>query len=113
MFEVICFIAVVLLIWFETNAFIEYAHLLASKYPSLLDKLHLKDYDMVSTASPISYPDYLTEYHNNFLTRLLSCPICVSIQMGLFFSLFIGLSKFAILSLSGLVLYKLTVRLLG
>lgn len=113
MVESIYFIAWFLLIWFETNAFVEYSTLIAKYWPALTNKLFLRDYEMVQEAGAISYPEFLTEYHNGFITRLLSCPICVSTQLGLFFSLFIGLNKFAVLGMSGLILYKLTKRLIS
>lgn len=113
MVEVICFISLSLLVWFETNAFVEYAKLLSTIYPSVLNHLYLVDYETVTQDSPMTYPDFLEEYHNCFFTRLISCPICISVQMGLFFSLFIGISEFAVLSILGLLLYKLTKRMIS
>ena len=113
MIEVIFFISFILLIWFETGAFVEYSMLASHKYPIILDKLFLKDYETLTDATPMSYPEFLVEYHNSFFTRLLSCPICMSTQLGLFFSLFIGISKFGILALGGLLLYSLIKRVIS
>lgn len=113
MIEVICFIAFILLIWFETGAFVEYTTLASHKYPVIANKLFLKDYEELNVIAPITYIDFLVEYHNCFFVRLLSCPICVSTQLSLFFSLFIGLSKFGILMLSSLLLYNLIKRLIS
>lgn len=113
MVEIIPVIALILLIWFDTDAFVEYAEILSTKFPKLKDKLFLPDYELVTQSNYISYPDFLVEYHNCFFTRLLSCPICVSTQLGLFFGLFVGLNKFAGIALSGLLLYKITKKLLA
>ena len=102
-FNVSGFIIFSLLVWFDTDAFVEYASLLPK---NLRDILKIDEYKMVSQDGNISYPDFLLEYHNSFFTRLLSCPICLSTWLGLLTSISTGLGCFATIVI-GLTGYKL------
>lgn len=66
-------IAGVLLIWMNTNAFVEYARLFGFKMEG-----YKNDEDL-----GISYPDYLQVKYNNFIVKLLACPICLSVWFNL------------------------------
>lgn len=73
--------AMLLVIWFETNAFVEYTAALGlSKF------LHIGEYQAFTgscdASSFLSYPKFLFEFFPSFLTRLLKCPICVSVWCG-------------------------------
>ena len=61
--------ALALMIWFKTNAFVEYARLIGFGR-------FLKSFEEEEGIG-ISFPDYLAVQHNCFLTRLLSCAICL------------------------------------
>lgn len=66
-------IATLLLVWFDTNAFVEYARLLSFK---------MKGYEFDEQAG-ISFPDYLRVKYDNFITSLIACPICLSVWLNL------------------------------
>lgn len=74
-------LSVFLVIWFETEAFVEYCQLFKIERIFKLD-----EYALVKTAD-YSYQDFLVEYHNNFFSRLITCPICVSTWVGLVLSI--------------------------
>ena len=101
----LCFIALALTIWFKTNAFVEYMELF-----KLERFFHIKEY--VEMSSDLSYPEFLKEYFNSFITRLLSCPICTSVWLGFFVSVFAGLLAFPIVTFFGLSLHLLISKLL-
>ena len=68
----------VLIIWFETNALVEYGRLLAFKF---------KDYSFQENIG-ISFPDYLAATHSDsFLVRLITCPICLGVWLGIIFGI--------------------------
>lgn len=94
-------LALFLLIWFRTDAFAEYCELLK------LGKLFkLPGYKQTKTdGAVLSYPEFLAEFHNNFFTRLISCPICLSVWVGFFLSLFVGLETVATIIILGLIIY--------
>lgn len=79
----VCFSFSVLIIWFKTNAFIEYSKLIR------LDKFFLiKDYEQKSQgSSDLNYPMYLSVYSDGFFSRLLACPICLCVWMSIMLSI--------------------------
>jgi hypothetical protein len=106
----IFFVILALLVWFDTEAFIEYADLFS--LTTSLFKINEFKVIQSEVGADYSYIDYLLEFHNNFFTRLLSCPICTSVQMGFYLSLFSSLLYFPIISIMGLVGYKLIAKYL-
>ena len=90
----VCLNALFLLVWFKTTSFIEYCNLLRlnklffvhnyCQYinPNLLhgDKDRYK----------LKYYEYLLLFHSNFLTRLMSCPICCGFWGSVFLSVIYG-----------------------
>ncbi len=62
-----------LIVWFETDAFVEYAKIIGGSKFFLID-----DYEEKKDADPsISYVYYLLINHSSFFTRLISCPYCL------------------------------------
>lgn len=104
--NLICLLALGLIVWFKTSAFVEYCELLRlSKYFKVDQYAQLQD--------DLTFPEFLKEYYNNFLTRLLSCPICTSIWGSIILSLCFGsILMFPVICLFGLCLYLLIIKLL-
>ena len=73
MFYIIFLFTFVLIIWFNTEAFVEYSHLLKIKWFKVKDYLIAKETDFTLT-----YHSYLLQKHNNFFTRLITCPFCLN-----------------------------------
>jgi len=63
----------ILIIWFNTEAFVEYIHLLRLKWFKVNDYLNSKETDFTLT-----YHSYLLKKHNSFITRLITCPFCLN-----------------------------------
>ena len=78
-----CFITLVLVVWFKTNAFVEYINLF-----KLGGYFKVGEYTKLDTG--LSYPDFLKEFYNSFFTRLISCPICTATWLGIFSSALFG-----------------------
>lgn len=72
----------VLLVWFRTNAFVEYMNLMKFSIFLKIDeynKLHKEGYDDL-------YVDFLHLYYRDFfIVRLVTCPVCVSFWIGVIF----------------------------
>jgi hypothetical protein len=70
-----------LLVWFRTNALVEYMNLLnLNKFSKIKEynELHANGYEG-------NFLDFLYEYYKDmFLVRLVACPICVSFWLGVF-----------------------------
>ena len=65
----------VLIIWNETNAFVEYSRLLLGA--------EFEDY-RTQEDSGVLYVDYLaSKYPYNFIVRLISCPMCLGVWLSI------------------------------
>ena len=77
-------LAYFLIVWFETEAFVEYA--LLFRLNKIGNIFYLRDYKVLKMAgTDQGYLDYLAEFQSNFFTRLVRCPVCLSFWMGIFF----------------------------
>lgn len=97
----ITFVALGLLIWFDTSAFIEYLKLFRLTWL-------FKVADYLKIEYPGSYQDFLLEYFPGFLSSLVSCPICTSVWLGIASVFIYGLSALSMpcVTFAGLLLYK-------
>jgi len=98
------FIALVLLIWFRTEAFIEYMRLF-----KLGRFFHVDEYLDIKPDEP--YPQFLVENFNNFFTRLISCPLCTGVWLGIATIPVLGFFTFFPVTFFGLFLYLLIGKL--
>lgn len=104
-------VSFLLLVWFKTNAFCEYLD-----YFNLGFYFYTSDYKKKSESNEVllSYPVYLSIYHCSFFTRLLSCPICVSVWLNFLILFPLGkLNCFFVYWWLSLVLYFLIIKLSG
>lgn len=68
-----CLNLLLLTVWFQTNAFIEYAKILVvgNKF------LKVDEFEGESRMTGVNYPEFLQLNYNCFFTRLISCPYCI------------------------------------
>lgn len=103
------FIALILLIWFRTDAWLEYTKLLRLNSLSFY-----KDYEEKQKDDPLlTYPIFLRRYKNCFMVRLITCPICLAVWFGMWCAIFTSISMFPIYVIGGLLLFAAIDRLLG
>lgn len=78
-----------MLVWFRTNAFVEYLTLL-----QCYKFFHIGEYENIKNEGyGGSYVDFLLEYYNShFIVRLLGCPVCLSFWLGVGLSFFVNLA---------------------
>jgi len=94
------FVAFILIIWLKTEAFVEYARLFGLSKLLEIDKFDNR------TMYELTYPAFLLVNHNNFLTRLISCPICLGVWLNIFVCLYFrDFTFFFIKILISLLLY--------
>ena len=99
-----CIITIILLIQFNTEAWIEYCKLLH------LDGIsQYKDYELKkSNDLSLDYIQYLRQYHNCFLIRLITCPICLSIWLSIIAgTITLSFSLIPIFIVGSLLLYSI------
>ncbi len=106
---VICLIASILLIWFRTDAWLEYTKLFRMNFLS-----DYKGYERAKTEDVmLTYNNYLRQYHDCFFVRLITCPICLAVWWGLIFGVLTNFGMFPIYIIGGLLLFLVTDKLLG
>tara|TARA_B100000287_G_scaffold434488_2_gene499074 strand:+ start:270 stop:614 length:345 start_codon:yes stop_codon:yes gene_type:complete len=112
MFELIFILFTVvtlLLIWFNSEAFIEYALLFSGgKF------FHIHDFKKKRIKDPtLDWISYLQLNHDSFFVRLITCQLCLSFWLNLVACL--AMDKLVFLPISyviSLIVYKLTVKVL-
>ena len=99
----IFWVNILLFIWFETDAFIEYIKILK------LDIFKVKQFEEYKLINPkISYHSYIRQKHASFFTRLLTCVPCMCFWIVVVICLmFNSFYFYPIIYISSYVLYKL------
>jgi hypothetical protein len=102
------FIAMLLYYTLNTNVIYEYIKYIP-KYLKFTEsffygKLLLKSFESSNDDNLILY---LNSVYNNFLTKLISCPICLGFWMSLIFSIFSNITYFPIISFVSIFSYYL------
>ena len=84
-----CLISMAMYIWFDTNAFYEFF-----KKMIFFDKDCFKPYEdyLKATGLDSLFSEYLV-IENNFFSKILSCPTCLSVWMCLVFAIPLGILK--------------------
>jgi hypothetical protein len=76
-------IALILLLWFKTEVWLEYTRLLGLNFLSFF-----RDYDLKKQSDvTLTYQIYLRRYHDCFFVRLITCPICLTVWLSLLYVL--------------------------
>lgn len=91
-FWIICFIVSMMVVWFKTDALIDWGRLFGLYYFLKLDEFYAKRIQYAP--SEYNYPAFLNEKYNNFFTKLLACPICLSFWPTLGASFFLAVILF-------------------
>ena len=106
---IICLIALMLVVWFRTDAWLEYTRLFRADCLS-----HYKDFDVkLKEDIMLTYIQYLRQYHDCFFIRLITCPVCQAVWWGLIFGLITSPFLIPVYALWGLILFLITDRLMG
>lgn len=83
-----CYIVSWLIVWFDTDAFVEYVKLLRiGKY------FDIEEYEKRNSLAGgviTEYYEFLDLKYSNFLTKLLACPICTSFWLTIYFGTLSG-----------------------
>jgi hypothetical protein len=94
-------LAHILVVWFQTDAFVEYAILFG-----LAEQCKVKQYLETIKDNPWSFPEFLNElYQKHFFVRVLSCPVCLATWLSL--PLVFATPYFLGVAFLGLILYEL------
>jgi len=108
MITITCFILFVNIIWFETEAFVEYIKLFRLDWFKVNEYLNAKKLNF-----ELTYHSYLLANHNNFFIKLITCPICFTTWLSIILSVLftpsiLNFSIIFVLSIVGFNIYKKT-----
>lgn len=100
----IIWISSFLIVWFNTEAFVEYVDLFKIPFFKVKEYVAAKQNDC-----SLTYHTYLLYNYNNFFVRLVTCPICTTAWLSLlsYFFIDIYLIELPIIFLSTLFIYYL------
>ena len=102
----IFFHVLALVIWLRTEAIVEYGRLFR-----LSKLLRIDDYDKKKLEDfELDYILYLRRYHNSFIIRMITCPICLMCWAALPFMFVFGIETYSTNVLVTLFLYYLFVK---
>jgi hypothetical protein len=79
----ISFITLILLVWFKSDAVIEWGSLVGLSKFLKIDEFHKMK--MEEAYLFINYPTFLKIKYHNFIVNMLACPLCLSVWLSLFF----------------------------
>ena len=89
LFNIISFIVTILILWFKTDAFIDYCKLF---------NVFTQTVKNFNYSTSISFPQFLYVTYKNsmknrfklFLLKLVTCPLCLSLWLSVIFSILFG-----------------------
>jgi len=96
------FNVVILLIWFKTNAFIEYSR----NFP-YLNKIISSYNNSLKSGLDMNFINFLSLNYDSFVVRLLTCPFCLNFWISIITSFFVGYKFFALIYTSSMIYYKI------
>jgi len=96
----------ILIVWFQTNAFIEYC----GRFP-IISKIVDNFNKMTQAGLSSSFPSFLALNYNSFFVRLITCPYCLNFWLSLGTSFFVGYKFFAFIYITSLIYYILILKL--
>jgi len=105
----ICWINFVLIIWFHTEAFLEYCKIFKLAFLFRINNFY--EYKKVNPA--ISYIDFLSIKNPNFFSKLFSCPFCLSFWASLISCIFYkNILLLPSIYIGSIILYNILKRLI-
>lgn len=88
-----------LVLWFKTEAVVEYFYMLPTVKKYLLDR---------DSNPELTFISYLSITYNSFFTRLIACHYCLCVWLTLPLIFLAPVYYFPIVYVASLVIYKLT-----
>ena len=81
-------VTMALVIWFKTEAFVEYLELF--RLDSLFGVKKFRKQQVEGGDYGLDYPNFLLINYNSFFIRLITCPFCLTVWASLVISGFVG-----------------------
>lgn len=92
LFLLASFVTLIMLVWLKSDAIIEWGLLFGLSKLLKIEEFYDKRLEMAIKGFPLNYPDFLKEkYHYNFVTKLIACPLCLSVWLSILACIFISI----------------------
>jgi len=83
LFYLVNFITFIMLIWLNSDAIVEWGSLIGLSKLLKTEDFYQERLEAAMQGRSLSYPNFLKEkYHYNFITKMLSCPLCLSVWLS-------------------------------
>jgi hypothetical protein len=101
-------VSTILIVWFKTEAFIEYGQLLR-----LTKVFFIEDFKNEQKNNPgLDFLLFLSIRKNCFFTRLITCPLCFGFWLSLISSYFFKIESFCAVYVFSLILYFSIIKIM-
>lgn len=115
---IVSLIILIMLIWFNSEALIEWGSLFGLYKFLCVDEFYTKRIEYLP--ANLNYPSFLKIKFNNFITKLLACPLCICVWLSFLISFFMSLLScditdvlfMPIICVSALLFYGIIIKLL-
>jgi hypothetical protein len=103
-------LTLILLVWFKTEAFLEY-----SKKLHLDGVFKIKDWEVFKNTidASTSYHTYLRLKYPIFIVKLITCPICLNMWLSIPSIFMYGIQNYSIIVILSLFMYYGMVKLMN
>ena len=92
LFLVVNFITLIMLIWLKSDAIVEWGSLVGLSKFLKLEEFNTEKLESPIKGNSLTYPSFLkNKYHYNFITKLLGCPLCLSVWLSILACIFISI----------------------
>lgn len=104
------FVAMILIIWFKTEVWYEYTKMFGFQRLSLEKEYEQEKQNDIT----VDYIKFLRKnWHNRFIIRLITCPICLSYWLSFLVCLCsLNILVFPVIFIGSLILYGLVCRIM-
>lgn len=78
-------ITLIMLVWLNSDAVVNWGSLFGLSKVLKIEEFHKQRIDMIirGMSMNLTYPNFLKEKYNyNFITQMLSCPLCLSVWLS-------------------------------
>ena len=92
LFITVSFVTLIMLIWLKSDAIIEWGSLFGLSRFLKIEEFYHKRLEMTIKGFPLNYPEFLKDKYNyNFITKLLGCPLCLSVWLSILSCIFVSI----------------------
>ena len=113
---IISLITLMLLVWLKSDALIEWGSLFGLSKFLMIEEFYSERLIQILSNEiyNYNYPSFLRSKYNNFITKLLVCPLCLSVWLSVLMCIiFSTLLAIPLVCVSSLIIYGVITKLIN